>query len=271
MTERTRAVIPVHLGGMPCAMDEIAALAEASDLLLIEDCAQAHGATYRGRPVGSFGDAAVFSFCTDKIMSTGGEGGMILLRDHSLWEHVWSLSNHGKDYAIANLPAASFFRWVHEGFGSNYRMTEMQAAIGLRQLEKLPGWVAARRRNAATLLEALDGVPALRLIHPTEDFGHAYYSFYAFVNEEELAHGWSRDRIIEEMRAVRMPCQSGICPEIYRETAFKEAGYAPPRRLPVARALGRTSLKLPVDHTLSSDDMRTLGQSLRSIALAASR
>jgi dTDP-4-amino-4,6-dideoxygalactose transaminase len=269
LTPRTRAVIAVHLGGFPCAMDEIVTLAEAADLLVIEDCAQAHGATFRGRPVGSFGDAAVFSFCTDKIMSTGGEGGMILLREHSLWERAWSLSNHGKDYATANLPAGSAFRWVHDGFGSNYRMTEMQAAIGLRQITKLPGWVAARRRNATILNEMLEGLPTLRLVHPSEDFGHAYYAFYAFVREEELAHGWSRDRILQEMRRVGMPCQSGICPEIYREASFRQAGYTPPKRLPNARMLGRTSLKLPVDHTLDADDMRAIGQSLRSIAVAA--
>jgi dTDP-4-amino-4,6-dideoxygalactose transaminase len=270
ITPKTRAIIAVHLGGFPCAMDEIMALAEASNLLVIEDCAQAHAATYRGRPIGSFGHASAFSFCTDKIMSLGGEGGMLLVRERSQWEHAWSLSNHGKDFANTHSPGNGTFRLLHDRFGSNYRMTEMQAAMGLRQLAKLPDWAAARRRNAETLLEELEGTPGLRLIHPNEDVGHAYYAFYAFVKEDALADGWSRDRIVQEMTAIGIPCQSGTCPEIYLEASFQQAGYTPPHRLPVSSLLGRTSLKLPVDHTLGPDDMRLIARSLRSILVAAS-
>jgi len=191
------------------------------------------------------------------------------MRERGQWEHAWSLSNHGKDYAGTNAPGNGTFRLLHERFGSNYRMTEMQAAIGLRQLAKLPDWIAARRRNADTLLEELEGTPGLRLIHPGEDAGHAYYAFYAFVKEDALADGWSRDRIVQEMTAIGIPCQSGTCPEIYLESSFQQAGYTPPHRLPVSSLLGRTSLKLPVDHTLGPDDMRLIARSLRAIIVAA--
>jgi dTDP-4-amino-4,6-dideoxygalactose transaminase len=271
LSTRTRAIIVVHLGGFPCTMDEIGILAEQAKLYLIEDCAQAHGATYRDRPVGSFGDAAVFSFCTDKIMSTGGEGGMLLLRERSQWERAWSISNHGKNFATANAPAGTSFRWVHDDFGSNYRMTEMQAAIGLRQLTKLSGWVADRRRNAATLLEVLDGLSGLRTVHPSPEIGHSYYAFYAFAVPEQLAPGWSRDRIIAEMNGADLPCQSGSCPEIYREQSFRRLGFRPARRLPTAQVLGETSLKLPVDQTLSGEEMRVMGEILRGIVAEASR
>lgn len=271
LTSRTRAIIVVHLGGFPCAMDEIANLAEQAQIELIEDCAQAHGASYKNRPVGSFGDAAVFSFCTDKIMSTGGEGGMLLLRDREQWERAWSLSNHGKNFATATAPAGTSFRWVHDDFGSNYRMTEMQAAIGLRQLEKLPAWVGLRRRNAAILLDFLDGFPGLRTIHPAPECGHAYYAFYAFVFSEQLAPDWSRDRIIAEMNAAGVPCQSGSCPEIYREQSFRHRGYTPASPLPTAQSLGQTSLKLLVDHTLTEEDMHVTGEVLRRIVAEAVR
>jgi dTDP-4-amino-4,6-dideoxygalactose transaminase len=271
ITKRTRAVIVVHLGGYPAAIDEIAALAEHHDLKLIEDCAQAHGATLDGRPVGGFGDAAAFSFCTDKIMSTGGEGGMVVLRDGAVANRAWSLKDHGKDrQAVPQQASGNTFRWLHRYFGSNYRLTEMQAAIGLIQLAKLPHWIETRRRNAAILLAELAGCPALRLIKPDENIGHAYYKFYAFVRPNALRPRWTRDRIIQDARLAGVPVQAGICPEIYREQAFKDARIGPERALPVARALGETSLMLPVDPTLDEDSCRTMARALRAILDEAS-
>lgn len=266
MTDRTRGIIAVHLAGHPAPVDEIAALAAARGIKLIEDCAQAHGATLHGAPVGGFGDAAAFSFCTDKIMSTGGEGGMLLLRDNSVWRRAWSLKDHGKDpdiYAQGGNGIA--FRWLHQHFGSNYRLTEMQAAIGVLQLAKLPQWLADRRANAAALLDALSGLPALRLIEPSPEIGHAYYKFYAFIRPEHLRTGWSRDRIIEQARAAGVPCQTGSCPEIYLERAFADAATGPVERLPVARLLGETSLLLPVDPTLDAATCSRMGRILHSI------
>ncbi len=265
---RTRAILVVHLAGWPCAMEALGILADDNHLAIIEDCAQAHGATIDGRPVGSFGDAASFSFCTDKIMSTGGEGGMLLLRDPDVHARAWSLKDHGKRYGRA-LPPGPSFRWLHDSFGSNLRMTEFQAAIGCRQLQKLPSWTEARRRNAATLDDHLDGLSALRLTVPTAEIGHAYYKYYAFIRPRHLRSGWDRDRIVAAAMEAGLPCQSGICPEIYREAAFVKAGIGPEAPLPVAQELGTTSLMLPVDQTLSPADMALIAERLAAIIAAA--
>lgn len=270
LTDRTRAIIVVHLAGHPAPVDEIAALVTERGIKLIEDCAQAHGATLQGRVVGGFGDAAAFSFCTDKIMSTGGEGGMLLLRDRSAWRRAWALKDHGKDpdvYAEGGDGIA--FRWLHHHFGSNYRLTEMQAAIGVRQLAKLPQWLADRRANAAALRDELNGLAALRLVEPAPEIGHAFYKFYAFVRPEHLRSGWDRDRIVRKARAAGVPCQTGSCPEIYLEHAFADTAMRPAERLPVARILGETSLLLPVDPTLSPAMCRQMGRTLHSIVRQA--
>jgi dTDP-4-amino-4,6-dideoxygalactose transaminase len=272
VTPRTRAIIAVHLSGWPCAMDDLLLLCKRHGLLLIEDCAQAHGATWKGHPVGGFGDAAAFSFCTDKIMSTGGEGGLLLLRDADAASRAWSYKDHGKNPAKVHAPSSGpGFRWLHDSFGTNWRLTEMQAALGLCQFAKLPRWVAARRDNAARLTEALQGLPGLRLTLPPPEAGHAYYKYYAFTRPEELRAGWTRDRILTEAAAAKIPCFSGFCPEIYREEPFVVARFTPPAPLPVAKQLGETSIMFPVDHTLDGADMRTIGQTFARVMARATR
>jgi len=252
VTRRTRAIIPVHLAGWPCDMDAIVELARQHDLVVIEDCAQANGATYRGRPAGSFGHAATFSFCQDKIITTGGEGGMLLLDDEAAWERAWSYKDHGKSYdAVYHREHPPGFRWLHESFGTNWRMLEMQAAIGRRQLARLDASVAERRRRADALNESFERLPGLRVTRPPEAVGHAYYKYYVFVRPEALRTGWDRDRIMQTVSAAGVPCFSGSCSEIYREKAFADAGYGPVERLPVARELGDTSLMFLVHPTLS--------------------
>lgn len=266
MTGRTRAIVAVHLAGWPCPMGEIMALADGHGLMVIEDCAQAHGATIDGRPVGAFGHAAAYSFCTDKIMSTGGEGGMLLMRDPEVFQRAWSLKDHGKSLIKVRQPASGkSFRPQHDSFGSNYRLTEMQAAIGLVQLGKLPTWLEARRQRAATLNAMFRSVAGLRLTIPDETIGHSYYKYYAFVRPERLRSGWSRERIIAQVNELGMPCFSGSCPEIYAEAAFTAARLAPPQRLATAHMLGATSLMLPVDPTLTLDDMARIGNAVRDV------
>lgn len=256
LTPRTRAVIPVHLAGWPCDMDPILELAASRGLRVVEDCAQAHGATYKGRPVGSFGDCAAFSFCQDKIMTTGGEGGMLVMDDAALWRHAWEYKDHGKSWeTMHGREHPPGFRWLHESFGSNFRMTEMQAAIGRRQLAKLPTWHARRRANADFLAARLGQIRGLRVPRPGVDVGHAWYKFYAFIEPDLLKPGWDQIRIIEAIDAEGIPCGSGSCSEIYREKAFSGAGLAPPLPLPVAARLGRTSLVFLVHPTLSTADM----------------
>jgi dTDP-4-amino-4,6-dideoxygalactose transaminase len=255
LTKRTRAVIVVHLAGWPCDMDPILELARERGLKVIEDCAQAQGATYKGRPVGSLGDAAAFSFCQDKIMTTGGEGGMLTTNDEKIWERAWSFKDHGKSYdAVYNHQHAAGFRWLHESFGTNWRLTEIQSAMGRILLQKLPRFVETRRQNAAILTEGFSKLPGLRVAVPPAEIGHSYYKYYAFVRPECLREGWNRDRIMASISVEGIPCFSGSCGEIYLEKAFP-IEMRPMKRLDVARELGETSLMFLVHPTLSEQDM----------------
>jgi hypothetical protein len=256
ITPKTRAIIPVHLAGWPCDMDPIMALAERHGLKVIEDCAQANGATYKGRPVGGLGHMAAFSFCQDKIITTGGEGGMVTTHDKALWERAWSFKDHGKSWdAVYNRQHAPGFRWLHESFGTNWRMTEIQAAIGRRQLAKLPEWTRVRQNN----LERLNGVfsrhACIRVTPAPAGIGHAAYKAYAFVRPERLREGWSRDRILAELAERGVPSFSGSCSEIYLEKAFTSSPYGPFPTLPVARELGETSLMFQIHPNLTEENL----------------
>jgi dTDP-4-amino-4,6-dideoxygalactose transaminase len=270
ISPRTRAIIAVHLAGWPCDMDSILELAREHKIKVIEDCAQAHGATYRGRPVGSMGDVGAFSFCQAKIMTTGGEGGMLTTNDASLYEAAWSFKDHGKRYdAVFRREHPPGFRWLHESFGTNWRLTEMQSAIGRVQLKKLPEWVAMRRRNAALLTEAFSRTPALRVTVAPSEVSHSYYKYYVFVRPEMLRAGWSRDRIVAAVVARGIPCRTGSCSEIYLEKAFP-AEMRPKERLPVAKTLGETSMMFPVHPTLTEQDMLLVCESVEEVMAEAS-
>ena len=250
-------------------MGELMALARAHGLVVVEDCAQAHGARLDGRPIGTFGHAAAWSFCQDKILTTAGEGGMVTTDDEAIWRAVWEYKDHGKSYeAVHEREHPPGFRWLHESFGTNARMTEMQAALGRRALAKLPEWSERRRRHAAALDAGLAAVPGLRVTVPPEGVRHAYYKYYVFVRPEELAPGWTRDRIMTAVEAEGVPCFQGACAEIYLEKAFDHAG-RPPARLPVARELGETSLMLVVHPTLSDADIADTVEALRKVMTVA--
>lgn len=270
ITERTRAIVVVHLAGWPCDMDPIMAIAEEFKLKVIEDCAQAHGAVYKGRPVGSIGHAAAFSFCQDKIISTGGEGGMLTTNDPLVWERAWAYKDIGRSYdAVYRREHPPGFRWLTDSFGTNWRMTEMQAAIGLLQLAKLDGWIAQRSAFAGMLTEAFRPIGAVRLTLPPADIVHAYYKYYVFVEPDRLAPGWTRDRLVEELNARGVPCFVGSCSEIYREKAFDSLPTRPAARLPVARRLGETSLMFMVHPTLAPDWMRQVTAVIGEVFAAA--
>jgi len=193
---------------------------------------------------------AAFSFCQDKILTTGGEGGMVTTNDEQLWNRAWSYKDHGKGYdAVFRREHPPGFRWLHESFGTNWRLTEMQSALGRVILRKLPEWVAIRRKHAAQLTECFRSMPALRVTEPPSEVGHSYYKYYAFVQAERLGRGWNRDRIISEITAAGVPCFSGSCSEIYLERAFAEE-MRPSAGLPVARELGEASLMFLVHPTL---------------------
>jgi len=256
LTPATKAIIVVHLAGWPADMGPIMALAEEHGLRVIEDGAQAHGAALDGRPVGSFGHVATFSFCQDKIITTGGEGGMVVTSDSDLWKRGWSYKDHGKSFdAVHAKDHPPGFRWLHHDVGSNWRLTEFQSAIGRVQMKRLDGWRAQRQAFAARLNDAFADIPAFRLTLPPTGVEHAYYRYYAFVRPEGLKEGWDRDRIMQEVGARGVPCFSGSCSEIYRERAFDHHPGRPAERLPVARELGETSLALLVHPTLSDNDI----------------
>lgn len=272
ITPKTKAIIVVHLAGWPCDMDPIMELAREYNLRVIEDCAQAHGARYKGRMVGSIGDVAAFSFCQDKIMTTGGEGGMLLTNDEALWERAWAYKDHGKSYdAIYRREPKpeEVFRWVHDSFGTNWRMTEMQSAIGRIQLRKLDEWVQQRRTNAMVLAERLAAHDVLRIPLPKAEFEHSYYKFYAFVRPDRLKSGWSRDRLIHAFIAEGALCFHGSCGEVYREKAFTNTDLAPANRLPVSRELGECSLMFPVHPTLSEVDMHRIADAVDRVLTEA--
>jgi len=272
LTRRTKAVIPVHLAGWPCAMPDIMSLAEKHGLKVIEDCAQAHGATYKGRPAGSFGHMAAFSFCQDKILTTGGEGGMLVTDDKSLWKKAWSYKDHGKSYdAVYRRRHPPGFRWLHEDFGTNWRMTEMQAAIGRVILRKLDKWVERRRRFAAMLTKAFQNVPALRVTVPSREVYHSYYKYYVFVRTDCLKTGWNRDRIMTQILRRGIPCFSGSCGEIYMEKAFEKHALRPKKRLQTARRLGETSLMFLVHPTLEESDIAATVDAVKTVMAKAVR
>jgi dTDP-4-amino-4,6-dideoxygalactose transaminase len=248
ITERTKAIIPVHLNGWPCDMAPIMELAEKRDLIVIEDCAQSHGATIDGRPAGSFGHAAAFSFCQDKIISTGGEGGMLLFADEAPARIAWSFRDHGKNPdKVARSDHPPGYRWLHDSVGTNWRMTEMQAAIGLVQLGKLPEWTAKRTANAERLAAALEKHEAAVISRPRSGMTHAYYRLAFRLDPARLAPGWDRDRVMTAFNEAGVPCFVGSCPELYREGLYRERNHV---TCPQAKALGEVSLTLLVHPTL---------------------
>ena len=271
LTQRTKAIIAVHLAGWPCDMDSLGALAKQHDLYLIEDCAQAHGATYKGRPIGSFGDVAAFSFCQDKIMTTAGEGGMVMMNDDEWWQRAWAFKDHGKNYQTIKNPLSPGYRWVHDEFGTNWRLTAMQASIGRRQLAKLDDWVEIRRRNAQQLNTVFAAIAGLRVPAIPADIRHAYYKYYAFVRPERLRPDWDRDRILKAINAAGVPCGTGVSSEIYRERAFVDAGLGPAQRHPNAVNLGENSLMFVVHPTLGKLEMERTGEVVSAVMSEASR
>jgi dTDP-4-amino-4,6-dideoxygalactose transaminase len=272
ITPRTRGIITVHLAGWPCDMDPIVELARRHHIQVIEDCAQAHGAEYKGRPVGSLGNVAAFSFCQDKIMTTGGEGGMLLTSNRTIWERAWSFKDHGKSYdAVYHREHPPGFRWLHESFGTNWRLTEMQSAIGRIQLRKLTRWRDVRRRNADILMSSFTRIPALRTPVAPDHIRHAYYKYYTFVKPEYLKSNWDRNRIMTAIEAEGIFCQSGICSEIYLEKAFENSEFRPRERRPTARELGETSLMFLVHPTLTEKDMLDTARAVDKVMTAAVR
>ncbi|MFT5716039.1 MAG: dTDP-4-amino-4,6-dideoxygalactose transaminase [Oleiphilaceae bacterium] len=272
LTPQTKAVIVVHLAGMPAEMDAIMASAEKHGFYVIEDCAQAHGAKYKGKSVGSIGHIGAWSFCQDKIMTTGGEGGMVTTNDKALWSKMWSYKDHGKSYAaIYERDHAPGFRWLHESFGTNWRMTEMQAVIGRIQLTRMKDWTAKRQANGKAIDNAVSDLSVVRTVQVPDYIEHAEYKHYLFVRPEYLADGWTRDRIVETIVANGVPAFQGSCSEIYLEKAFDNTPWRPKQGLKNAVELGATSLMFLVHPTLTYDEIAKTSQVIRNVLIQATK
>ena len=266
LTENTKAVIVVHLAGMPAEMDAIMALSEKHGFYVIEDCAQAHGAKYKGRSVGSIGHVGAWSFCQDKIMTTGGEGGMVTTNSKELWSIMWSYKDHGKSFdAIYNREHPPGFRWLHESFGTNWRMTEMQAVLGRIQIKRMADWTAKRQAYGAKLDKAASEFDCIRLVKVPNYIEHAEYKHYMFVKPEQLADGWDRDRIVNEVVERGVPCFQGSCSEVYLEKAFDNTPWRPEKRLPNAVELGETSIMFLVHPTLTETEIAKTTQVMKEV------
>lgn len=256
LSPNTKAIIVVHLGGMPAEMDPIMELANKHGIYVIEDCAQAHGAKYKGKPVGSIGHIGAWSFCQDKIMTTGGEGGMVTTNDKDLWSKMWSYKDHGKSWeAVYELQHPPGFRWLHETIGTNWRMMEMQAVIGRIQLKKMKEWTTQRNLNAKRIESTLAKFKLIRCQFIPDNIVHAQYKFYAFIQPEILKEGWNRDLIIDAINAEGVPCYQGSCSEVYLEKAFVRENLQPKTRMAIASKLGETSLMFLVHPTLTDEEM----------------
>jgi dTDP-4-amino-4,6-dideoxygalactose transaminase len=274
-----KAIIVVHLNGLSCDLDPIVKFAKEKKLYLIEDCSQAHGAIYKGKKVGTFGDIATWSFCQDKIISTGGEGGMISTNNKKLWEKCWSYKDHGKNYnSVFYKKHKTGFRWLHDNLGSNYRMTEIQAAIGRIQLKSLDNQLKIRNGIANIYLNELNDYYQKYHLLQKPDFKcqtcpfkqnekkcnkclHAFYRLNLFINKNKI----KQIELIEQLNKNKINCSVGSCPEIYREKIFKKFKFYPKQRLSNAKLLGETSLMFPIDPARSMAKVKTEINSIKKI------
>ena len=274
ITKKTKAIVCVHLAGWPCEMDEIMNLAKKFDLYVVEDCSQAHGAKYKGKPVGSIGDIGCWSFCQDKIITTGGEGGMITTNNKSLWSLMWSYKDHGKSYEAIyerKQPDGFGFKWVNESFGTNWRMTEMQGIIGRIQLKKMLNWQSKRIKNANEIWNSVKNCKSLNVPNIPNYIDHAGYKCYVFVDPKELKKEWSRDKIVNEINLLGVPCYTGVCPEVYLEKAFDNTQFKPKERLTNAKELGNTSLMFLIHPTLTKKEIKQTCNAINSVMKLASQ
>jgi len=216
ITNATKAIIAVHLGGWPCDMSAIMEIANTHEIKVIEDCAQAHGAKINGQSVGSFGHVSAWSFCQDKIMTTGGEGGMVTTNNHDLWDRMWSYKDHGKNWdAVYNRDHPPGFR----------------------------EWQARREKIAIAIHSILQKYEhIIRVPLPEEHYQHAYYRCYAYVKNENLPYDWTRDKIVNAITDLGAPAFQGTCSEIYKEKAFDGMNCRPLQSLEDTKKLGESSM-----------------------------
>ena len=266
ITNKTKAIICVHLAGWPCEMDEINKIAKKRNLVVIEDCSQAHGAKYKDKFVGSLGDIGTFSFCNDKIMNTLGEGGIITTSSKKYWKRIWEYKDHGRDWYKSNLKYNdNKFKWIVNSFGSNYRLTEAQSLVGRIQLRKLNKWIDIRNKNAKEIEKTCFKFNFIRKIKRPKYVKHAFYRYYIFVENNKLDKRWDRDKIISELKKLDVKCFQGSCPEIYLEKPFNKKIYKPNKRLVNAKKLGELGIAFLVHPTITKKELLKTCKSIEKV------
>jgi dTDP-4-amino-4,6-dideoxygalactose transaminase len=274
ITNKTKAIIPVHVGGLPCDMPAIMAIANQFNIVVVEDCAQAHGAYVADKPVGAWGHAATFSFCQDKIISTGGEGGMLLLNNEVAYKKAWAYKDIGRSFdAVYHQQHSLGFRWLTESAGSNFRMTEFQAAIGLKQLGKLSNWITQRNHNAEKIIRILKNFDFVEVHRPEKTSGNlnAYYRLYAKLKAGVDIGGLSgeslRNAIISRLENAGVPCFVGSCSEIYREKLFADLRDLSKLSLPNAANWAINGFCFLVHPTITAEQLTQIALNIERVML----
>ena len=276
ITKKTRAIVVVHLAGWPVEITKISNLAKSYNIPLIEDCSQAHGGEViidgKNLSVGQFGDINTWSFCQDKIISTGGEGGMITTNKPEYYEKIWSFKDHGKSFSKLQEKNLSVeYQFVHDNLGSNFRITEMQSAIGRIQLKKLKSWREIRTKNAKTLTEILSSNDLVHIPLPNKELIHAWYKFNCFININFLKDDWNREKIIRAIRSKSLPAFQGSCSELYLEKCFSKSSNKVNSILPNAHKLGETNLTFLLHPTINDNEMIFYAENINNILKEASK
>ncbi len=249
ITKKTKAIICVHLAGLPCDMYGIKKIINKKKISIIEDCSQAHGASIDNKQVGSFGDISTWSFCNDKIISTLGEGGMISTNKKKLYLFCKRIINHGTN--LKDNKKTEKFIYNKDYFGTNLRITEIQSCAGLEQLKKLKKIQKKRENISKSYHKILSRYKSyFNCYYPSKKIKSAWYRLYFFLRTDLKKYQKLRFKIIQDLRKNNLKCFTGSCPEIYLEKAFKKLNNSKIIRLKNCKTLGETSIALEINHTL---------------------
>jgi len=252
VTERTKAIIVVHLYGHPANMDPIMKIAREHNLYVIEDAAEAHGAEYIGRKVGAIGDIGCFSFYANKIITTG-EGGMLVTNNEEIAERARKLRDQAYNIKMR--------KWlIHDEIGYNYRMTNMQAAIGLAQLERIDTFIKIHRENAQLYNSLLKEIPGITL-PPEEPWAkNVYWMYTILIDENEF--GMSRDKLMHELEKYGVDTRSVFYP-IHLQPPYKDKFKN--EKYPIAENLSKRGVNLPSGNTLTKEEVEYVVNAIKSI------
>jgi perosamine synthetase len=259
ITTRTKAIIPIHYGGCPCLIEELSEIARKHKLLLIEDAAESLGAAVDGKKVGSFGNAAILSFCSNKVITTG-EGGAVITDSAEIYERLKLIRSHGRVETVNYFSSTEYMDYVTMGY--NFRMSDISAALGIAQLKKVERIIEMRRHNAETLSAKLCQLAEIEVPHPPEHFFHVYQMYTVRVKGGQE----KRDALSTHL------VQRGIMTRVYfppvHFTSFYKDNLAYDCKLPITERLAQQVLTLPMYPGLSEDELNYIADSISSFYTA---